>query len=68
VWVSLKTENDTRIIIAWKIDVDQNIQRQVVRPAMKPPIIGPVSSMLVVWSDIRYQMVSYMGTHTDSST
>lgn len=28
---------------AWKIDVAQNIHRQEVRAAMKPPIIGPIS-------------------------
>jgi hypothetical protein len=27
---------------AWKMDVDQNIHRQVVRAVMMPPIIGPI--------------------------
>jgi hypothetical protein len=42
-WVSLNAEKETKIIMAWKIDVAQNIQRQVVRPAMNPPIMGPIS-------------------------
>jgi hypothetical protein len=29
---------------AWKMEVDQNIQRQLARLVMKPPTIGPTAT------------------------
>lgn len=38
---SWKQKNDMMVIAAWNADVDQNIQRQCERSAMKPPIMRP---------------------------
>lgn len=43
-YVSRKANMDAMVIVAWKIDVDQKIQRQFVCPAMIAPTIGPTAA------------------------